>query len=300
MKHKAIEKTSIILVSKSTAILGSVVIAFVSIIAGYLIGVSSVDVDQTPKKQETKKSDTVPADDKRVLEPTTANATPPAAAQQQSQPIKPIIMPKEPAFVAVPQAAQQPVQPQMQKQPQPQPQQIQPQQQVQPMPQQQPQHMQPAPQKQMQQSEAFPAKKQQSDRSLLKSTQNDMKMPLIRGDAVAPAPTVKTLPKPAPAKKTVQANTDNRKQAIKKSHAASAAGKYTIQFGAFPSKDGAENLKKRLSSKNINAYILNKKDPNDYYRVRSGSYPTKEAAAKAAAALKAKTGIDNFVAQSGR
>ncbi|MCE5312494.1 MAG: SPOR domain-containing protein [Nitrospiraceae bacterium] len=298
MKPKAIEKTSIILLSKSTAVLGSIVIAFVSMVAGYLFGVSSVNVDQSAKPQETKKPETaLPADEKRVLEPSTANATPPVAAAQQQmtspQPIKPIIPPKEPAFVPVPQAAQQPVQPQTQKQPLPQPQQIQPQQQMQSVPQQQPH----------QYNEAAPAKKQQSERSLLKGTQNDMKMPLVRGEAAPAAPAVQ-MQQPAQQQKkaAMQAGTAKPVHAPKKhvSAASAAAGKYTVQFGAFPTKEGAENLKKRLSSKNIKAYILNRKDPNDYFRVRSGSYPTKDAAQKAATSLKASTGVDNFVAPTGR
>ena len=70
---------------------------------------------------------------------------------------------------------------------------------------------------------------------------------------------------------------------------------YTVQVGAFPSKEGADQLYQSLKAKNYKPYIVNAGGSNDYYKVRIGSFKDKKAAEKSAAALSKKTGLQNFV-----
>lgn len=72
-------------------------------------------------------------------------------------------------------------------------------------------------------------------------------------------------------------------------------GAYAIQFGAFPSKDGAEALSASLKKHGIKSYMIKPDDHIPYYRVRAGSYKTKKEAETASIALEKKTGINNFV-----
>jgi cell division septation protein DedD len=69
---------------------------------------------------------------------------------------------------------------------------------------------------------------------------------------------------------------------------------YTIQFGAFPNKEGAEQLQQNLKAKKIKAYIV--KGENDpYFRVRTGEFQNKKEADRQAATLEKQTGLQNFV-----
>ncbi|HIJ59796.1 MAG TPA: hypothetical protein HPP56_04180 [Nitrospirae bacterium] len=70
---------------------------------------------------------------------------------------------------------------------------------------------------------------------------------------------------------------------------------YTIQFGAFPNIQGAEELKKSLTSKGVSAYIVDKGKEGVYYRVRSGSFESKREADKQLILYEKKTGLKGFV-----
>ncbi|MCX8069856.1 MAG: SPOR domain-containing protein [Thermodesulfovibrionales bacterium] len=70
---------------------------------------------------------------------------------------------------------------------------------------------------------------------------------------------------------------------------------YTIQFGAFPNIQGAEELQKNLKAKGISAYIVDKGKDGVYYRVRTGSYESKKDADKQVVLLEKKTGLKGFV-----
>jgi cell division septation protein DedD len=82
----------------------------------------------------------------------------------------------------------------------------------------------------------------------------------------------------------------------KKARNAVSSGKlYTVQVGAFPSKEGADQLYQNLKAKNYNPYIVNANGSSDYFKVRVGTFKDKKAAEKSAAALSKKTGLQNFV-----
>jgi cell division protein FtsN len=75
-----------------------------------------------------------------------------------------------------------------------------------------------------------------------------------------------------------------------------SAGKlYTVQFGAFPSKEGAMQLRAALKAKGISTYIVNKTDSEPYYRVRTGSFKNRKEADLNSRSLQKKTGMPNFV-----
>lgn len=75
-----------------------------------------------------------------------------------------------------------------------------------------------------------------------------------------------------------------------------SAGKlYTVQFGAFPSKEGALQLRAALKAKGIAAYIINKTDSEPYYRVRTGAFKNRKEADLNSRSLQKKTGMPNFV-----
>jgi len=87
-----------------------------------------------------------------------------------------------------------------------------------------------------------------------------------------------------------------REKAAKKAKNRASSGKlYTVQLGAFPNKEGAEQLYQRLKANGYAPYIVNGTGTDSYYKVRLGTFKNKEAAEKSAAALLKKTGSQNFV-----
>ncbi len=85
-------------------------------------------------------------------------------------------------------------------------------------------------------------------------------------------------------------------KAKKKAKNSVPSGKlYTVQVGAFPSRDGADQLYQKLKAKSYNPYIVDAGGSNDYFKVRVGSFKDKKAAEKSAAELSKKTGLQNFV-----
>ncbi|MBF0506931.1 MAG: SPOR domain-containing protein [Nitrospirae bacterium] len=85
-------------------------------------------------------------------------------------------------------------------------------------------------------------------------------------------------------------------KAIKKAKNRVASEKlYTVQMGAFPSKEGAEQLSQNLKANGYAPYIVGASGNNVYYKVRVGTFKNKQAAEKSAAALLKKTGLHNFV-----
>jgi len=69
---------------------------------------------------------------------------------------------------------------------------------------------------------------------------------------------------------------------------------YTVQIGAFPSRDGAEKLQRMLKAKEIESYIVNG-TRNPYFKVRVGSFKSRKEAERNAVILEKKTGMKNFV-----
>ena len=77
---------------------------------------------------------------------------------------------------------------------------------------------------------------------------------------------------------------------------AAAKKLYAVQFGAFPSREGAEQLQQTLKAKGIKTYLVNRSEKDPYFRVRTGGYKSRKEAERHAIALQKTTGVQNFVA----
>ncbi len=99
----------------------------------------------------------------------------------------------------------------------------------------------------------------------------------------------------ADSKSSKQVREKAAKKAKKAKKRASTGKLYTVQLGAFPNKEGAEQLSQHLKSNGYAPYIVNGNGSDSYFKVRLGTFKSKEAAEKSAAALLKKTGSQNFV-----
>ncbi|SES95614.1 SPOR domain-containing protein [Stigmatella erecta] len=127
----------------------------------------------------------------------------------------------------------------------------------------------------------------------------------------APAAPVAKAPAPAPAGKVEQEPTPTRtatppvgglKEAIARATQPPAeavkGGAFTLQISAFQSREEADRFAARLRDRGYAPYILAAEVPNKgtWYRVRMGSFPSKEAASRYLADFKRETQLNAFVA----
>jgi cell division septation protein DedD len=77
-------------------------------------------------------------------------------------------------------------------------------------------------------------------------------------------------------------------------------GPFTLQLGASQNRDDAERMVSRLREKGYAPYITSADVPGKgtYYRVRMGSFPTREAAAHYLEDFKRETKTEAFVAST--
>jgi DedD protein len=80
----------------------------------------------------------------------------------------------------------------------------------------------------------------------------------------------------------------------------SATGAFTLQLGASPNRDDAERQASRLREKGYAPYIVTAEVPGKgtWYRVRMGSFPTKDAATRYLQDFKRETQAEAFVAST--
>jgi len=98
-----------------------------------------------------------------------------------------------------------------------------------------------------------------------------------------------------PAASTAKTGGHAAEKAKKKAKGGAHTGKlYAVQIGAFPSKEGAEQMSQNLKASGLKPYIVSASD-GSYYKVRIGNFKNKKTAEKSAAALSKKTGLQNFV-----
>ncbi len=128
--------------------------------------------------------------------------------------------------------------------------------------------------------------------------------------APAAAPTAVATPKPAPgpaAQEAVPTRTatpagGGLKEAIARAtqHPAEAApgGAFTLQLSAFQTREEADRFAARLRDRGYAPYIVAAEVPKKgtWYRVRMGSFPTKDAATRYLTDFKRETQLDAFVA----
>jgi cell division septation protein DedD len=82
--------------------------------------------------------------------------------------------------------------------------------------------------------------------------------------------------------------------------ATSATGAFTLQLGASLNRDDAERQAARLREKGYAPYIVTAEVPGKgtWYRVRMGSFPTKDAATRYLQDFKRETQAEAFVAST--
>jgi len=82
--------------------------------------------------------------------------------------------------------------------------------------------------------------------------------------------------------------------------ATSSTGAFTLQLGASPNRDDAERQVSRLREKGYAPYIVTAEVPGKgtWYRVRMGSFPTKDAATRYLQDFKRETQAEAFVAST--
>ena len=86
--------------------------------------------------------------------------------------------------------------------------------------------------------------------------------------------------------------------APKTTDAAAPSGAFTLQLGASPNREDAERMVSRLREKGYAPYIVTAEVPGKgtFYRVRMGSFPTREAAGRYLEDFKRETKTEAFVA----
>jgi DedD protein len=127
----------------------------------------------------------------------------------------------------------------------------------------------------------------------------------------APAPAPAAIPAPRPAQGEVEAETvptrtatpaGGLKEAIarvtQRPAEAVPGGAFTLQLSAFQSREDADRFAARLRDRGYAPYIVAAEVPNKgtWYRVRMGSFPSRDAATRYLADFKRETQLDAFVA----
>ncbi len=122
-----------------------------------------------------------------------------------------------------------------------------------------------------------------------------------------PAPTVAAVDPKSEAARPAHTESVATRTAPAAAHAApkvpeatSATGAFTLQLGASPSRDDAERQASRLREKGYAPYIVSAEVPGKgtWYRVRMGSFPTKDAATRYLQDFKRETQAEAFVAST--
>lgn len=117
----------------------------------------------------------------------------------------------------------------------------------------------------------------------------------------APAPG-KVEPAPVPTRTTIPAQGSGLKDAIARATQrpteAVPGGAFTLQISAFQSRSEAERFAAKLRDRGYAPYIVTAEVPNKgtWYRVRMGSFPSRDAASRYLADFKRETQIQAFVA----
>jgi len=99
---------------------------------------------------------------------------------------------------------------------------------------------------------------------------------------------------------TARATPTAAKPAPKPPEATTANGAFTLQLGSSPNREDAERQASRLREKGYAPYIVSAEVPGKgtWYRVRMGSFPTKDAATRYLQDFKRETQSEAFVAST--
>jgi cell division septation protein DedD len=278
MRGKIIEKSSILLLGRSTVVIGAVVITAISFVLGYFLGYKGGDISDVGKQVAgiAKERETAKEEEKKVLDASPVAA--PAEKKAESLQEAPVVVPPpardaEAVRVPPPASIAEAVTPAEEEE----------------EPAKAPAK---APAKEAgskkKQLKAAAADKGSSARTAVKETA-PKEQPEEREESVGKAPAAK-------AAGGVTKAARHAKDALKKQAGGTSGHKqYTVQVGAFPGKEGAEHLMQKLKGQGYKPYVVNAGGDDTYYRVRVGTYKDKKEAAKGAAELSKKTGLQNFI-----
>jgi cell division septation protein DedD len=141
----------------------------------------------------------------------------------------------------------------------------------------------------------------------VKHSQPATEKPADKPTATATAPVAVPKPAPGPAgEENVPTRTTTPAGGLKEAIAratqrpaeATPGGAFTLQLSAFQSKEEADRFAARLRDRGYAPYIVAAEVPNKgtWYRVRMGSFPSKDAATRYLTDFKRETQLDAFVA----
>jgi cell division septation protein DedD len=256
MRIRGTERSSILLLGRNTVVIGAIVIIILSFGLGYFLGYKGGDVSHTDKESETATRTDVPSEEKRVLE------SAPADSMANVPSIKPPEFPPETEPKNLTESGL---------------------------------------------TDDQKALGSKSDTKTERGQASDVRHPEEKSKtARIEQPVDKIHPEAAGAeakdiksdsKTAKKGNSQKDSKSSKKAAKTETAYKklYAVQFGAFPSRDGAEHMQQTLKAKGIKAYIVNKGKDDPYFRVKVGAYKSKKEAERAANMMRKKTGLQNFV-----
>lgn len=286
MRGRITERSSILLLGRNTVVIGAVAITIVSFGLGYFFGYRGTDsgepekaveekvekeVKESPKKAEEKQPD----DEKRVLEASPVKESP--RTVQAAQPITPPSAQPGAPIVPPPPAKTDSIKP------------------PEPIPEVAPRK--PADASRSRDKEPRKADQRSSDAaSKNRGPEGALAGGTDKTDTNEKAASVKSPRKrhaAAPSRKKVASKAKVPKPAAAAAKR-SAQKAFTVQLGAFPTREGAEQLLQGLKAKGYKPYIA-EGEGDSYFRVRVGSFSARKDAERSAADLTKQTGLQNYV-----
>jgi len=267
MRGGVSDRSSILLLGRNTVVIGAVLITIASFGIGYFFGFrgSSPSEQEKPVVQAAKTAETVPLEEKQVVDLPVKDNTGNAVSSQIAPANRP-----EPEGESVPEKQLQPTA---------------------------------EGSKPKVKIETEPSGKPKTPVDQYpKIGKNDIKAAASAANQEQADVSVQSVQSGQSEKTTVIAPKSRRHAGAKaKTRAKSSvpSGKlYAVQIGAFPNKEGAEQLFQNLKASGYSPYIINGGENNAYYKVRIGTFKKKKDAEKSAAELLKKTGLQNFITAS--
>ena len=118
----------------------------------------------------------------------------------------------------------------------------------------------------------------------------------VKVSAPSPAPPAAAAPAPTPASPSVSLPPAAGKAAVPVAPAAAAAPPWTVQVGAFKNRRQAEDTRQQLTTAGLEAYVASvaAQDGQPRFRVRVGTYRSREEAAAVAERIRAQRSLTAF------